>query len=405
MDTSRARMQLALERREPDRVPIDCNGCVTAIHEVAYRRLLDYLGWEEEVTVQPDCRAAVPSERMLTYLGCDTRYVFPASGANYDFKEEPDGSFTDEFGVRYKRAGYYSEWAYHPLKGASAQEVQAFPFPDPADPVRYEGLRERTLKVRRDSNCAIVYGPVYCIWYVLWMLRGLDGAMEDLLCNPQIATYLLDKAADWVTGMLDCALTEIGDLIDIFWVGDDWGIQTGPMISPAIFEKEMVPRFKRVISHAKTKTRAKCCFHSCGATYWALDGLLEMGVDIVHPLQPNAEGNGDSARIKREYGSRLSFHGGTNNQALFHGDARVMLIDTLERIKHLAPGGGYIFSCGHNIQASVPPENIVALYQCGREFGTYPIDADKIDAEIERLKADLAANPAPQLVSSALAAV
>jgi uroporphyrinogen decarboxylase len=195
----------------------------------------------------------------------------------------------------------------------------------------------------------------------------------------------MDSIVDWNMRFFDKFYEEIGDLIDVFWVGDDWGIQSGPLISPDYFRAEVVPRFKKMISFIKTKTDAKCCYHTCGSTYWCLDDLIEMGVDIVQPLQANAEGN-DTKIIKKEFGDRLVFHGGTNNQGVFHKDIHTLTIDTLTRIKDLAPGGGYIFSSGHNIQANMPPENIIRLFELGREYGKYPIDIDSIDARIEEEK-------------------
>jgi uroporphyrinogen decarboxylase len=117
-----------------------------------------------------------------------------------------------------------------------------------------------------------------------------------------------------------------------------------------------------------------------------MNDLIEAGVDILHPLQPNAAGNGDSRAIKAAHGARLSFHGGTNNQGLFHGGSAAMKIDTLERLSGLAPGGGYIFSSGHNIQANMPAENILALFAAGRDFGAYPIDQKRIAEAFDDLR-------------------
>jgi uroporphyrinogen decarboxylase len=124
---------------------------------------------------------------------------------------------------------------------------------------------------------------------------------------------------------------------------------------------------------------------SYGSTYWCIDDLLDMGVDIVRPIQPNAKGN-DTERLKKEFGAKLCFHGGTNNQGVFHEDIHILTIDTLKRIKDLAPGGGYIFSSGHNIQANMSPENIIRLFELRREFGKYPINIGNIEKMIEEEK-------------------
>jgi len=187
----------------------------------------------------------------------------------------------------------------------------------------------------------------------------------------------MDKIVDWNMKFFKGFYGEIGEYIDVFWIGDDWGIQEGPIISPVYFRNEVVPRFRKMISFIKTMTNAKCCYHSCGATYWCLEDLLDMGVDIVHPIQANAKDN-DTEKLKKEFGKKISFHGGTNNQGVFHKDIHALTIDTLKRIKDLAPSGGYIFSSGHNIQANMPPENIIKFFKLVKEFGKYPIDIEKI---------------------------
>ena len=110
-----------------------------------------------------------------------------------------------------------------------------------------------------------------------------------------------------------------------------------------------------------------------------------MGVDVIQPVQANARGNENAERLKREYGKRIMFHGNTNNQGVFHRSPEEVMADALYRIRHLAPGGGYIFSSGHNIQGNMPPENILAFFNTAKEYGTYPIDTARIDAELEEL--------------------
>ncbi len=209
--------------------------------------------------------------------------------------------------------------------------------------------------------------------------------MTDIYTSPKAAKYLMDKIVDWNMKFFKGFYSEIGKYIDVFWIGDDWGIQEGPIISPVYFRKEIVPRFRKMISFIKTMTKAKCCYHSCGSTYWCMGDLLDMGVDIVHPIQPNAKGN-DTEKLKKEFGAKICFHGGTNNQGVFHKDIHILTIDTLKRIKDLAPGGGCIFSSGHNIQVNMLPENIIKLFELGREFGKYPINIGNIEKRIEEEK-------------------
>lgn len=208
---------------------------------------------------------------------------------------------------------------------------------------------------------------------------------EDIILNKPLADYIMDKLVDWNIEMLDGFLSEADDYIEYQWFADDWGVQDGPFISPEMFRETMVPRFKKIISFVKSKTKAKFCMHTCGATYWMMDDLFEMGVDIVHPVQANAKGNEDAARLKRDYGNKLVFHGNTNNRGVFHKSIEEVTADALYRIRHLAPGGGYIFSGGYNIQVNMPPENILALFDTAKEYGVYPIDTKRIDEKLNEL--------------------
>ncbi|MFC2144805.1 uroporphyrinogen decarboxylase family protein [Actinomycetota bacterium] len=380
---SRKRVQAAISFKEADRVPIDNNGNVSGMHEVAYNNLLKFLGLNDEIRIyDPVQRLAEVSDEIKDMLGVDTRYIYPNAPSNYQFKENADGTFKDEFGTVYRRVGYYADAHSSPLRDKTFEEIKSFKFPDPADPSRFEGIRERAVSLNENTEYSIWAGPVNSLFYLSWCLRGLDQFMVDLYGDPDIAEYLMDAIVDWNLGFFEKFYGEIGDLIDVFWIGDDWGIQNGPLVSPEYFRREVVPRFKKMISYIKTKTEAKCCYHSCGATYWCIGDMIEMGVDIIHPLQANADGN-DTEKIKEEFGKKIMFHGGTNNQGVFHKNIHILTIDTLKRIKDLAPGGGYIFSSGHNIQANMPPENIVRLFELAREHGKYPIDIDRIEKRIE----------------------
>ena len=271
------------------------------------------------------------------------------------------------------------------LRGRSFAEVKAYKFPDPMDASRFTGLREKARRLHEGTDYALVSGAMLCFDYIRWVLRGLEDATVDLLEEPRLAAYLLDAIVDWMIAYGEGIMDAVGDSIEFFWVGDDWGGQGGPFYSPEMFRSVFKPRIARLIGAMKKKTKAKCAYHCCGSVRWAIPDLMEAGVDILHPLQPSARGNEDTAGIKKEFGRTLSFHGGTNNQGLFHGEARALEIDTLKRIRDLAPGGGYLFSSGHNVQANMPASNLALLFSLGRDYGAYPIDARAINARIAEL--------------------
>lgn len=383
----RERLKIALTHKEPDRVPVDNNGIVSSIHEIAYKKLINYLGNKEEIIIlDPVQRITLASEKVLEVLGVDTRYLYPNAPEWWSYKENSDGMWVDEFGSKFKRVGYYADCVEPPLRGKSLKEIKSYKFPDPIHSSRFVGLKEKAKKLYENTDYALVSGPMICVDYLRWILRGLEDSIIDVVSNPDITDYLLDSIVEWMMAFGGKFLEEIDKYIEFFWVGDDWGMQQGPFYSPEVFRKVFKPRLAKLISFLKTKTDAKCAYHCCGSVYWVMEDMIEIGVDILHPVQPNALGNEDTEKIKRNYGNNLSFHGATNNQGLFHGDIIELQIDTLKRIRDLAPGGGYVFSSGHNIQANCPPENIISLFDLARKFGTYPINIKTIDKEIKKLK-------------------
>ena len=384
--TRRERFRSALSYREGDRVAIDNNGAVSGMHEIAYRNLLNYLGDFDDITIyDPTQRLALVKQDIRDYLGVDTFYVGPKPPSFWSYEEGPEGSWTDEFGSRYERCGNYTEFTRPVLAGATFDEIKAYRFPDPRDPARYEGLEEEVGELYESTDYALVGGFLPNLYYTAWVLRGMQQFTEDVMLEPELADYLLDSITDHYLAMADEFLGRVGKYLEMQWVGDDWGLQTAPFLPPKMFEESIVPRFKKIIDFIKSKSDAKIVYHSCGVTYELLDGFIEMGVDIIQPVQANAKGNENAERLKREYGKRIMFHGNTNNQGVFHRSKEEVMADALYRIRHLAPGGGYIFSSGHNIQGNMPPENILAFFNTAKEFGTYPIDTGRIDAKLEEL--------------------
>jgi uroporphyrinogen decarboxylase len=203
----------------------------------------------------------------------------------------------------------------------------------------------------------------------------------------------MDKFVEWNIAYLDCFLEEIGDFIEYTWIADDYGYQNGPAMNPEIYKKTVVPRFKKQADFIRKKTngKVKISNHSCGSTYWMLEDLVYIGVDIQNPMQANAAGNEDAARLKADFGDKITFHGNTDNQGVFHKSKEEVIADALYRIKHLAPGGGYIFSSGHNIQANMPPENMLALFDTAMEYGKCPIDINRLNDKINELRTDFPA--------------
>ncbi|MBT9170673.1 MAG: Uroporphyrinogen decarboxylase [Actinobacteria bacterium] len=209
----------------------------------------------------------------------------------------------------------------------------------------------------------------------LWT-RGFEDFYIDLGTHSKFATILLDGITEYFLAWFGEYLDTVGDYIQIIAQGDDLGMQDRMLLPPNLYRKYIKPRHQKVIELIKSKTRAKVFHHSCGAIFPLIGDLIEIGVDILNPIQPRAEGM-DTWELKRVYGQSITFHGGVDVQTVLpRGTTDDVVEEVKERIASLGPGGGYILAASHNIQADVPPENIVAMFEAAQEYGQYPLQIE-----------------------------
>ncbi|MHB8969772.1 MAG: uroporphyrinogen decarboxylase family protein [Pirellulaceae bacterium] len=382
---SRQRVLTALDHQEPDRVPIDLGGTVVSSIAIStYRALRDHLGLRQMPvrTLETVQQIAVVDDDVLDLFGVDVIPVFanPPAGYKPTFVDEGDrgDSFQDDFGATLRRpqGGFYYDWQEFPLAEPSLAALEKMPWPDPADPARYRGLRQRVQQLRAQTDRAL-FGMAPCghdLFNQLLRVRGMEEGLMDLVTNQEFCEAFLDRLTCTIITAQELFLDEVGDLIDVHFTADDLSGQTSPLISPSVYRSLIKPRWARIIEAIKRKTKAKIFYHGCGAIGTFLPDLIEIGVDILNPVQVSAAGI-DTAGLKREYGRHLSFWGGgcDTQRVLPTGTQEVVREEVRRRICDLAPGGGFVFNPVHNIQPHVPPANVLAVFQAARTFGRYPI--------------------------------
>jgi uroporphyrinogen decarboxylase len=195
----------------------------------------------------------------------------------------------------------------------------------------------------------------------------------DVVLNPGFLSALLSKLLEINLAATGRFLDAVGPYIQVFRAGDDLATQTGPLISPEAYRTFLRPVYKEYFAFVRSKTKAKIFFHSCGNVVDLLDDLVEIGVDIINPVQVSAMG--DTAALKARFRDKVSFWGAIDTQhVLPYGSAQEVEAEVRRCIRDLGPGGGFVLAPVHNIQPDVPPENIVAMAQATREFGAYPVD-------------------------------
>jgi uroporphyrinogen decarboxylase len=372
----RARVLAALDHRQPDRVPIDLGSCgPTGIHIQAYQRLLKVLGIQEEVRLWDLIgQLAQPSETVLNLVGADVRGI-RVGGATYAPQVLSQDAVRDQWGTVWRRpegTTCYSIVSY-PLRDATLEDLADYPWPDGTEPGRVAGLAEKTRRLREETPYAILGEVSGHILERAQMIRGFDTFLLDLALQPAFAEELLDRILDVEIGIVSTFLDAVGPYLDVIAFKDDIGMQGGPLISPAMFRRFIKPRVKKLIEAIQTRTKAKIWFHSCGSAYYAIPDLIELGIDVLNPVQVMAR-DMDPARLKREFGRNLSFWGAIDTQRVLpFGTPDEVIAEVKQRLRELAPGGGYVLASVHNIEADVPGENVWAMFQAAQTWGRYPL--------------------------------
>jgi uroporphyrinogen decarboxylase len=379
---SRERVLAALDHREPDRVPRDLGGSrVTSIHARAYRALRPALGLPEREPVIADLsqQLAVVEDDVVDSLAVDVRGVGPRGPSTWRQELMVQGgfeSFRDEWGVVRSRPlpdGLYFDMTASPLAGdIGPAEVDAHAWPDPADPARYAGLAEAARRARADGR-AVYLGSISAgITETFFRLRGYEDGYMDLAAQPELAARIMRRILDVKLGYWERALAEVGDDVDVLGEADDLGGQIAPLFSPQTYRALVKPLHAELFAFMHARSRARIFFHSCGAIRELIPDLIEAGVDILNPVQVSAPGM-DSAELKREYGRDLVFWGGAVDTQGVLGKASVSAVrdEVRRRVADLMPGGGFVFASVHNIQANVPPEHVLAMWEALEEVGSY----------------------------------
>lgn len=380
----RERVLAAINHEEPDRVPIILGTSnTTGIKMPAYRRLKQMLGFQAEeryIYDWPELGTALIDEPMLERLHSDARGVldrFPEAIYERNRTRPPHSPFIDDWGSGQKEIEP-EVWfpGVHPMADATTiEEIDAYPWPDMDDPTRVAHVREEARKLREDNRYAIIGTP----WLLFpleraFAMQGMDKFLINLATNRDFAKALLEKIASLCKQLMGHFLDQAGDLIDIIKIGDDLGTQESLLISPKMYREVLKPIHADFIAFIKSKTKAKVFFHTDGDVFNLIDDFIEIGVDILNPIQTSAGKMSNLPELKKRFGDKLTFCGAVDTHHILpHGTPEQVRQEVRRVIEIMAPGGGYMVSSVHTIMNDVPPENILAMVDAVEEFGRYPI--------------------------------
>ncbi len=350
----RERVRTTLTRKTPDRVPKTMSLCPSQLErfrsETGQANPEDYFGFEVRTVSPGPVRHSADFSRYLEGV--------------------PPQARVDEWGIAWLKGDFHFERMIHPLRNAeTVDEILNYPYPDLIAEERFVGFAQEIDKLHRQglaviAGCMAVGGTVF---WPAYKMRGMEALLMDLVAAPELAEALLDIVTHMMTGL---ARKLARYDIDILWLADDFGTQRALMFRPEQWRLWFKERLRTVIAAAKAaKPDLLVAFHSDGKIDDVIPDLIEIGVDVLNPLQPEVM---DVAMIKREYGRDLAFWGGVGTQTTMPfgspADVRLTVRALMETVGR---GGGFLIAPTHVVEPEVPWANILAFMDAVETFGRY----------------------------------
>lgn len=371
--TSRERVQMALNHEEPDRIPIILGTSnTTSIKAEVYQRLKEAVGHEGEdryIYDWPELGTILPDEAILQRLHSDARGVldrFPKAVYERNQTRPEHDPFIDDWGSgqsEIEPGVWYP--GIHPLASATTvDEIQNYQgWPDMDDPYRVALVGEQARKLDEQNEYAIIGTP----WLLFpferaHAMQGLDVFLVNIAQDPDFAEEMLKKIAVLCKTLMGHFLEATGDHLDMIKIGDDLGTQDSLLISPRMYRRILKPIHADFISFIKERTKAKVFFHTDGDVFPLIDDFIEIGVDVLNPIQTSAGKMSDLVELKRRFGEKLTFCGAVDTHHILpQGTVDEVKAEVRRVTEILGPGGGYMLTSVHTIMNDVPPENILAM--------------------------------------------
>ena len=381
--TPRERVLTAISHEEPDRVPI-----VIGVSNATGIKMLPYQGIKKLAGIDapddylydwPELGTARVDEATMQRLHSDVRGVLdlePESVRKRNAERPPHSNYIDSWG-----SGQFEiepgEWfpGVHPLKDArSSADIAAYPdWPDMSDPSRVAHVAADAGRLAEENQYAILATP----WLLFpferaYAMQGMETFLLNMAMDGEFARELMERIAVCCKELMGRFLAELGDIVDIIKIGDDLGTQESLMISPKMYRELLKPIHADFISFIKARTRAKVMFHSDGDVAPLIDDFVEIGVDILNPIQTSAGTMSNLPELKKRHRKNIVFCGGIDSHRILPFGTPAEVREEVQRvIDIMGPGGGYMLGAVHTVMNDVPPENVLAMVDAAKEFGRY----------------------------------
>ncbi|WP_409967993.1 uroporphyrinogen decarboxylase family protein [Bengtsoniella intestinalis] len=381
----RERVWTTLNHQEPDRIPVDfASTHITGMHQEAYKSIALPMGLPVgKMNFQRSGTAEI-AEEVLQKIGSDVRGVWPnklgeGHWAVKQWHQDNAHYILDEWGATWKK-GLDGELYYSvvecplPQEELEWEELKAYPYPTLDNDAKFVGMKEKA-KAYHDAGYALfIENPMVEIFHSQTRVRGYENFFTDLLIEPEMATYMMAQTEEQMEAYYKRVLTELSDYPLIVRLSDDLGSQSSLLIGADCYRELVKPFHKKLIDFIKSnaKNDVKIFFHSDGAIDPVLPDLVDIGIDILNPIQYTCQGM-DTATVKRKYGDKISFWGGgIDTQSVFKEATVQGVRDEVRRqMDILAPGGGFVFSQVHNFQKGMDVEKFWAIWETVEKYGAY----------------------------------
>ncbi|MFN8484302.1 MAG: uroporphyrinogen decarboxylase family protein [Anaerolineae bacterium] len=382
--TPRERFQATLSHRQPDRVLVDFGKHVGSFHRDAYANLRAYwpdLDLPAEPRILDRMAQNVRLDDVLCQrLGIDFRWLVPNWVGVRDVEIEGEPGYIDMWQTPHKWTDVGRYYAIHsqPLgrDDLTAADIAAFDWPNPRNPAMFTGLREQARDWFENSDVIVgADGIKVGILQTASQLRGYDALFTDFVEDPDLAHALLDTLSELINAMYEEYMRAVGPYVQVVVITDDQGTQKSLMVSPAMFREFIKPRLKSQIETIKRAADVKVLMHCDGAILPIVEDLIEIGVDILNPIQTVVKGFEDTAALKARFGDRVCFHGAIDvQQVLPNATPDDIRREVARRIGDLGAEGGFIIAPCHNINVDTPVETVAAMFEAAQQYGTHRVD-------------------------------
>lgn len=366
--TYRERFERTVAHQSVDRPPFDLDA--TPMSQIQSPPLAEQL--RQALGISGPAAGEGLDERVLQALDIDFRRVGGMPTPDTPLARRiSDTEQVSSWGYTSRLVGNDWQISRNPLRGASIEDLNRFPWPQAArvDRRLIAGYRDEAKRLYEETDYVVcAEHPVLGVMELGCWMCGFDDFLLRLALEPEFVKALFDHIYAYQRDMIELYYGAIGPYIHVTTSGDDFGTQTGPFLSARMFSEQVAPYYDARIALTRQFTSAHFFHHTCGSVYELIPRMIQSGVEILNPMQPNAK-NMEASRLREAFGEQITFWGGVDTQhVLPEGTTEQVAGHVRSLLEVFGRAGGYVFAPAHNLQRDVPAENLAAMYQAAHEF-------------------------------------